>query len=328
MYKPRWWAETGSGIHALNPYNMAARQTYLWHRHSVSLPRKFHFGLRRMWKEAPNTFGISVMWKHHASDGNTVMFKTLPRCPSGSEGMLSNMAANLGWVQPLLQSSNLLSCSRLIHVWADTFPSSSEKDHPRARHQHSFHLNRFQEMCPSSSFQWYWLNHEKFWWPVETIFITFRPTQILILLKVLYCITLHLAETDCFFILTNSQTTKLKHIYACFISGKLIYWRGLFLFSHAKDLIGCNAETVFQSPDDIFFSLQWSQEYKPWRVYHTYLNQLWNNSKYCIFPNAFTKIVAEISILHTHTHTHTHGSSKDGFFRIRFEKLPGAIWWV
>ena len=135
--------------------------------------------------------------------------------------------------------------------------------------------------------------------------LLFRPTQILILLKVLYCITLHLAETDCFFILTNSQTTKLKHIYTCFIPGKLIYWRGLFLFSHAKDLIRCNAETIFSATGWHFFSLQWSQEYKPWRVYHTYLSQLWNNSKYCIFPNAFTKIAAEISILHTHTHTHT-----------------------
>ena len=171
---PGWWAETGSGIHTLNPYNMAARQAHIWHRHSVSLPRKLHFGLRRsVWKEVPNTFGVSIMCRHHASDGNTMMFKTFPRCPSGSEGTLSNMAANPRWLQPLLQSSNLLSCSQLMYVWAHTFPSSSEKDYPWAGRQHSFHLNRFQEMCPSSNFHRHWLNHEEFWWPVETIFITF-----------------------------------------------------------------------------------------------------------------------------------------------------------
>ena len=159
---------------------MAARQTHIWHRHSVSLARKFHFGLRRsIRKEEPNTSGVSIMCRHHASDGNTMMFKTSPRCPSGSEGMLSNTAADRGWLQPLLQSSRLLSCSLLIQVWAHTFPSSSEKKLPLSRaqfsfnFQHNFHLNRFQEMCPSSNYQWHWLNHEKFWWPVETIFITF-----------------------------------------------------------------------------------------------------------------------------------------------------------
>lgn len=62
-----------------------------------------------------------------------------------------------------------------------------------------------------------------------------------------------------------------------------------------------------------FFSLQLGQEYKPWRVYHTYLDQLLNNTEYCIFPNAFTKIAAEILILHTHTHTRMVTIWRDGY---------------
>lgn len=56
-----------------------------------------------------------------------------------------------------------------------------------------------------------------------TLFSLFGHNTNINTAKVLHCATLHLAEMDCFFLMTNSQTTKLKNVYIWLMPGKLIH---------------------------------------------------------------------------------------------------------